>query len=194
MSDAQVDGGDTGQRGEDLANNVVGDRDPAQVVFWYGGVYSGIWVLISIYGYMLLNNDIFWVVMNSSWWVYHIGTYMPLFMAWLMLSFFDGPFMRNVFTGLVEITFLGPYFAHWKAITDFILLGEVMDNDWTDDNWKSFDEVGFYVWIAIYGAVTIFEMIIQITVAPRIFEWLESAETLDNDEPKEDERLFALMF
>ena len=95
-----------------------------------------------------------------------------------MLSFFDGPFMRNVFTGLVEITFLGPYFAHWKAITDFILLGEAMDNDSTDDNFKSFDEVGFYVWIAIYGAVTIFEMIIQITVAPRIFEWLESAETL----------------
>ena len=70
MSDAQVDGGDTGQRGEDLANNVIGDRDPAEVVYWYGGVYSGIWVLISIYGYMLLNksfyNDIF-LVMSSTW-------------------------------------------------------------------------------------------------------------------------------
>ena len=190
MSDASLDFADgTGQGTEDFAEGLVGDRDPAETMFFYGGIYSGIWTAFAIYGYILLKDN-FWIGANTQWFIYHIGTYMPLFMGWLFISFFDGEFMRAVFRALLEITFLGPFFAHWYAIGLLIFSAETVDSDFYDSNLYAWDELSFYLWVAIYGMTTVIEMLVQVTVTPRILEWLDSAKILDNDQ----ENLMAIEF
>ena len=54
----------------------------------------------------------------------------------------------------------------------------------------AYDEMKFYIWGAIYFFWTVFEGVIQIVILPRVYDWIESADILENDEAKED-KLFA---
>merc|ERR1712156_678608 len=44
--------------------------------------------------------------------------------SWLMVSFFDGQFMRAVFRDLVAVSLLGPFFAYWYYIAQYFLYAE----------------------------------------------------------------------
>ena len=182
MSDAQVDGGDKGQQGEDIANNFIGDKDAAQAVRWYG-IYSMITGFGSIFAYMILNNESTYVILYNAGFKTRIAFYVPVAMAWLMVSFFDGDQMREIFGTIVAISILGPFFFQWYYFGLYLLSGE---------GW-AYDELMFYVWGAIFFSWTVFESIIQIVLLPRVFDWIEDGATLDNDQEKEDENLMALV-
>ena len=91
-SSAQIEGGDSGQAVEDVANDMIGEKDPAEAV-WFYGVYS----LGMGGGFALL-----WVALNSASWVAlykdgflsRITFYLAAGVAWLMVSYFDGEYMR----------------------------------------------------------------------------------------------------
>ena len=181
MSDAQIDSGNTGQAGEDLANSFIGERDNAQAVFFYGSV-SLITAASSIVLYIILN-EMYWVARTRAFFLTHIEFFAPVGMAWLMVSFFDSEFMRTVFADVVMASIMGPFFAHWYVIIEFFLAGEVGGQEWSagDSSITAYDELFFWTTMAAMGALTIFEMILQVVLLPQVFEWVEEAPELDND-------------
>ena len=69
---------------------------------------------------------------------------------------------------------------HWYALAQFYLAGEG----------SYLDSLEFWIWFALYGAFTIFQQIIQVVLLPQVFDWADSASTLDN----ESQSLIAAMF
>ena len=44
-----------------------------------------------------------------------------------------------------------------------------------------------YIFLGVWGAETIMEQVFQIILLPKVFEWAENAEFLDNDVEKEED-------
>ena len=97
-SEAQIEGADNGQKAEDAANDLIGEKNPEEAVFFYG-VYS----LSMGFGFVLL-----WVLMKGNSFVSlymdgflsRIAFYISAGVAWLMVSYFDGPYMREIYRDL----------------------------------------------------------------------------------------------
>lgn len=171
-SDAQVAGGDSGQQAEDAANDLIGEKDPAEAV-WFYGVYS----LSMGFGFVLL-----WVLLNGNSFVTlykdgflsRITFYVAAGMAWLMVSYFDGPYMREIYRDVQALSIFGPFFFHWYAFGMY-MIGMLENGDVLD-----------YIFLAVWGAETIMEQVFQIILLPKVFEWAEDAEFLDNDAEDND--------
>ena len=172
-SDAQIEGGDSGQAVEDGVNDFIGEKDPAGAV-WFYGVYC----LSMGGGFALL-----WVLLNKQSWVYsymdgflsRITFYLAAGAAWLMVSFFDGEYMRQIYTDIQALSIFGPFFFHWYGWG--MMLMSVLDGG------KVLD----WIFLLVWAAVTVVEAVFQITLLPQVFEWAESAPILANDVKKEDE-------
>ena len=171
-SDAQIEGGDAGQKAEDMANDLIGERDPASAVFFYG-VYTSCMAL----GFIL-----FWEIMKSNSWVamYKEGVlsrvtfYGAAGTTWLMVSFFDGEYMREIYRDIQALSIFGPFFIHWYAFGLYMIA--------MLDTGDAFD----YIMLAFWGAETVFEQLFQIILLPKVFEWADTAPILDNDVQKEE--------
>jgi hypothetical protein len=101
MSDdpnANVDTGGAGAAATDGVNDLLGEQSAADAVFWYGIYANSMGV-----GFLLL-----WVFLNSeTWMAWHkdgmlsrIVFYLAAGLAWVMVLFFDGEFMRTVYLDL----------------------------------------------------------------------------------------------
>ena len=101
-------------------------------------------------------------------------------MAWLMVSFFDGQFMRAVFKDLVAVSLLGPFFLYWWSNANYFLNSEYYE-----------DELKFWLWGVFFIVHSLFQAVTQIILVPGIFRWAEKTDYLDNDQEK---NLLALMF
>ena len=113
MSDAQIDGGDRGGNIEDRTSDWIGAEDDDAAVRWYG-------IMALLMGYAIIPaywflEDFNYVSLNWSWFRTVQAFFMPVGMGWLMVSFFDGQFMRAVFKDLVAVSLLGPFFAYWYS-------------------------------------------------------------------------------
>ena len=73
----------------------IGDKNDGEAVRWYG-MYSMIMGVGSIFFYMLMNGEAY-VAGNFNWYLSQMEFFIPVFICWLMVSFFDGEFMRGVF-------------------------------------------------------------------------------------------------
>lgn len=178
MSDAQIDGGDRGGAIEDRVGGWIGVDDDAGAVRWYGifGLLMG-YLIIPVYWWM---EDFNYVALNWTWFRTVQAFFMPVGMGWLMVSFFDGQFMRAVFKDLVAVSLLGPFFAYWYSIAEYLLYSEVYE-----------DELNFWLWGVFFIVHSLFQAVTQIILVPSIFRWSEKTDYLDNDKEK---NLLALMF
>ena len=178
MSDAQIDGGDRGGNIEDSVGGWIGAEDDADAVRWYGimALMMG-YLIIPVYWWM---EDLDYVALNWSWFRTIQAFFMPVGMGWLMVSFFDGQFMRAVFKDLVAVSLLGPFFAYWYSIAEYLLYSEVFE-----------DELNFWLWGVFFIVHSLFQAVTQIILVPSIFRWSEKTDYLDNDKEK---NLLALMF
>ena len=81
-----------------------------------------------------------------------------------MLSFFDGGLMRQIYKKVVLLSLIGPFFNHWWMLIDFILVGENGGNDWdwTASSNTAYDELWFYLSLAMYSAYTVFQCLVQL--------------------------------
>ena len=179
MSDAQVDGGDSGARAEDAVGDFIGEKDNAGAVRWYG-MYSLAMSVGTMFFYMFFNGRSY-VAGNSAWYWSNIESFLPVVICWLMVSFFDGEFMRMVYADVVSASISGPFAAHWVVLAGFYLAGEG----------SYLDSVTFWIYFAGYAAFTIFQMIVQVIMLPSVMAWAEEAPTLDNDQEK---NLLAILF
>lgn len=101
-------------------------------------------------------------------------------MGWLFVSFFDSEFMRSVFRMLVTISVLGPFAINWYNL---VIMVYACDGSCLDD-------LSLYIWTAIYGAINVFQMIVDIILLPQIYNWTDDADILDNGA----KNLLAIMF
>ena len=109
MSDAQIDGGDRGARAEDSVAGFIGEKNDGEAVRWYG-LYSGILSLVTF----IMWNEFSGKSWNlGGYWTLISYHYFPVFMGWLLVSFFDGEFMRTVFGAVVALSILGPFASLW---------------------------------------------------------------------------------
>ena len=124
---------------------------------WYGLIHSVGTVIV----YILINNN-YYVAFASKWWLSQIWFFAPVGFGWLMLSFFDGELMREIFGKVVGLSLMGPFFNHWVALIDFILAGENAGKDWNwgDSSITAYDELWFYLSLTLYFAYTVFQALI----------------------------------
>ena len=165
MSDdpnAAVDTGSAGSDATEAVNNLLGEQTPAEAVFWYG-VYSN----SMGFGFILL-----WVLLNSESWMAwfkdgmlsRIVFYLSAGLAWLMVLFFDGKFMRTVYLDIQALSVMGPFFFHWYGFAQYLIA--VLDFDGGLLDW---------IFLAIWAAVGITEQVFQIVLLPRVFDWAYTA-------------------
>ena len=196
MSDeAQMDGGDTGGDLQDATSNFIGVETEAEAVRyygWFGLIHSVGAVLI----WINLNHK-FYTATNLNWYTSQVYYFAPVGFGWLMLSFFDGDLMREIYKKVVLLSVIGPFWNHWWMIIDFILAGEFggKDWDWTTglDGRTAYDELWFYLSTALYAAYTIFQGLVQLQLIPMIIDWANSASIKEND-GSDDDRLMAVNF
>ena len=112
----------------------------------------------------------------------HVAAFLPIGMGWIMVSLFDGEFMRNIFADLAWLSILGPFFFHWYATINFIIAGEYGGANWNrnDATNTAYDEIWFWLTWVFMACLTIVEMILQVIILPRLFDWVDEAAILDN--------------
>jgi len=146
----------------------IGDKNDAQAVYWYG-IYS----LIVGWGSALLWNELkskSYAALYYEGFVSRFFAYIPVGMCWIMISLFDSPFTRTVFKDLVSLSVMGPFFGHWYAWGLYLL------------NLENEPSLDYYLAGGVWFAWTIFEEIVQIVLLPQVFDWIDSAATVENDE------------
>ena len=80
---------------------------------------------------------------------------------------------------MVVMSIGGPFYDHWTKIISFVTAGEDGGNDSDLTEPTAWDELWFYVTLASMGVVTIFEMILQVTILPQVFAWIDEVETIE---------------
>ena len=183
MSDAQLDTGNAGGKAEDFGNDLLGNPDNDKAVLLYGVIALSS-ALTSILLYIFLNGT-YYVAASNQYFLSHVAAFLPIGMGWIMVSLFDGEFMRDIFGDLAWLSILGPFFFHWYATINFIIDGEFGGNKYKNGKMTSYDELWFWLTWVFQACLTIVEMVLQVIILPRLFDWVEEAEILDNGSEEE---------
>ena len=178
MSDAQLDSNDNATAAQDNVAGFIGDKDNAGAVRWYA-MFSLACGVGAIPFYVWFNS-LTYVSRNAGWYGSNIEVFVPVFAAWVMVSFFDGEMMREIFEVIVTFSILGPFANHWYQLAGFYLAGEG----------SYLDSLEFWIWFAAYSAFTIFQQIVQLILLPQIYDWADEAAIKDND----SKSLLAVLF
>ena len=80
--------------------------------------------------------------------------YIPTGLAWVAVSMFDGPLMREIYKDIVALSIMAPFWKEWFDYTAYLLLLE------TDDS------LMYLVGMGIWFFLTVFEGIIQLLLLP----------------------------
>ena len=153
MSDT-IDNSDSGAQAQDQVAGFIGDKNDAEAVRWYG-LYSGILTLI---GYF------FWKEFSARTWGFPgfwsatKMAYLPVFTGWLLVSYFDGEFMRTVFGMIVIYSVLTVNFTQWNLIISLFISNKL-------------DDVDGWITVLLYSAFNIFQGIVQLILVPQIRNW-----------------------
>lgn len=166
MSDAQIDGGDTGGKATNAIDNLLGNLSEEKSVFWYG-IIAFAWGGLNMVLYLLFNNA-FWVASYSNGWIGKAQLYIPVGLAWIMVSMFDNWLMREIFYGLVFLSVMGAFVQQWYAFGTYIIAND-----------GAYGRFMFYIGLAIYFALTVLEQIMQIVLVPRIYSWSGASDFFD---------------
>ena len=194
--DAQMDGGDTGANLEDRTSNFIGVETEAEAVRYYG-LFGLIHSVGAVLIYINMNHN-YYTAVASGWYSSNFYYFAPVGFGWLMMSYFDGELMRKIYRKIVLLSLVGPFWDHWWALIDFILAGENGGKDWDwsctngADCITAYDELWFYLSLALYSFYTLFEGLVQLQLAPMIINWTETASIKANDGSEDDSKLLAV--
>ena len=162
MSDAQIDGGDNGAKAQDTVAGFVGDQDNEGAVRWYG-IYSGALALGSLVFKLFIDNNMSdkqLYTFTAHWWT-NSYVYSPVFIVWLMVTFFDSEMMRAFFQMVVTLSIFASFYTHWGTLALYVML-----------NFGGLS-VSFWIWWAVHAAATIVEQLIVLLLVPKIYDWAD---------------------
>ena len=160
---------EAGQNSMEWAENATGLSD-ANAVMVYGIVAFSLATITMILFILLDHTN---TMKGLRWGIYlHWGIWVPLSMVWVGVSFFDSEMMREIFKWIVELSVLGPFGGYWIAFV------KLMDHatetkDW--DNWK------LWITIPVWLVYTVFSMLFQVHLVPKVLRWIESGESVRDD-------------
>ena len=153
---------------DDKVDGFIGEKNNGEAVRWFG-LYSMAMSVGTMFFWMFFN-DLTYIWMNADWFYNQIEIFVPVFIGWLFVSFFDSELMRTIFSLLVTLSVLGPFASHWYHTATFYL-------SCTD---FCHDSLTFYIYLAAYVCFNFFQMIVDIILLPQIFDWADDAKIIDN--------------
>lgn len=177
--------GKAGENQEKWVNDIMNDPDRAQVVMYYG-VSALVLASLNLLLYLILQNRSWIINPASKWWFWvHELVWWPVGIIWIAMAFFDAKWLRDIFSGIVTMSFLGPWAGYWAAIV--WLMVQTDKYRWVTKKGKSKTGWGkWYFWLVfpIYMGYTVFSMIIQVGMIPKIYDWIDNA-PINENYPKE---------
>ena len=122
--------------------------------------------------------------LKIAFWVSMIA-YLPEGMIWISSAFWDIAMLRKVFRISTSISLLAPFAGNWIATIFFLVYADAMSL-WADwDMW-----VGLILWLGW----TVFVMIFQVVLSPKIFRWARASPggdlNTDSTDGTEEEETF----
>ena len=166
--------GTAGSKTRDWAEKVLRGGTDAQVNMAYG-ITAWVTTGLALILYFSLNN-VTWV-MGALYWAFIITelAWAPVSIIWMSLAFWDASWLRKVYESVITISFLGPFAGYWVALIMFMLSVDEVDC-W--GCWQT------WVTIPIWTGWSIFSMIMQIAMVPKVFDWTENAPVNPNKSEK----------
>ena len=125
---------------------------------WYG-ISSLILGLMGSMGYVMLNGNTRLVAIGD-WWTNHLRYFFPVGMTWFMTRFFGNyGFLTETLKAVTSLSILAPFMQHWIAIGWYI-----------DANENNYGDLDFWIIFLGYAFTTLVEMLIQVTVLPKVYQ------------------------
>ena len=168
---------------EAWADKIMGNASDGKAVFIMG-VSSLSFSFLTMVLYFSLNRFSGVRALKIAFWVSQIA-YLPEGMLWVSSAFWDISMLRKVFRISTSISLLAPFAGNWVATIFFLVYADAMNLWATWDMW-----VGLILWIGW----TVFVMIIQVVLSPKIFRWARASPDgdliTDGGDTTEDEETF----
>merc|ERR1712232_913063 len=95
----------------------------------------------------------------------HWFMWTPVGFLWFAIEFFDSEMMRSLFNGVVQFSVMGPFGGYWLAMI-YLFDNASETADW--GNWK------LWLTVPIWLAYTIFSMLMQVALVPKVLSWIET--------------------
>ena len=110
-------------------------------------------------GYVILSPNSRLVAI-PDWWFNHTRYFLPVGMTWWMTRFFGNfGFLTETLKAVTSLSILAPFMHHWIAIGLYI-----------DANENNYGDLDFWlIWLG-YAFTTLVEMLIQVTVLPKVYQ------------------------
>lgn len=173
--------GEIGNNEQAWVNKIMKDPENAKVVMYYG-ISALVLAFVNLIIYLVANNRNWLIGTASKWWFWiHELIWWPVGIFWIALAFYDAKWLRTLFSGLIQWSFLGPFAGFWVAIVYFMVK---VDEHVLSNGKKGWAYWGVWVVLPLYIGYTIFAMIIQVGMVPKIFDWIDNA-PIDENLPKE---------
>jgi len=96
----------------------------------------------------------------------HQAVWWPVGMAWLTVQFFDNETIRELLYYAVTVSFGGPFLLYWVGLAFAMVYTQANDD---------FGNLWTYIWLAIYSAWSLLNIIWQVLMVPKVYEWIETA-------------------
>ena len=168
--------GTGGEKMLDWGDRIMYDPNDAQVTMYYG-VSTWVLLLVSYIMYFSLNEH-FWGIANLfKGWEVHMICFWPVSIIWMATAFWDGKWLRDIFRYATIWSLGGPFAGFWVALSYLLLAA---DAAWAWDWWQ--------FWITAVGwiAYTVFAMIIQAFMVPKVLNWIDTAPINPNKKKNDD--------
>ena len=155
---------------EEWADKILGKKSDAKAVFFMG-VCSLSFSFVTMVLYWSLNRFYGVRALKIAFWVSQIA-YLPQGIIWISSAFWDILMLRRVFKLSTSISLLAPFAGNWIAVIFFMIYVDA-NSMWAD--WETW--LGLILWVGW----TVFIMIIQVTLSPKIFRWASAPPGTDPD-------------
>ena len=159
--------------GEDIIN-LGNDLDPNNAVLLYG-IVAGVQAMIPLIVTLFLRSDLP-TYLSAEFFTYIFqGVWMPTFLSWLAMTWFDNDIVREFFMIAIYVSFTGPFFFYFVGLADLLI--KVVELDLV----RKWD---WWVTMIVGLIVTVGSIFYQIVLVPRIIYWVETT-PVKNDTPYE---------
>ena len=175
--------GTAGQDMLDWGDKIMYNPEEAQFVMYYG-ISSWVLLFVASILYWGLNNHFWGIAALSKGWELHMITWWPYAIIWMATAFWDAEWLRGIFNYATILTLGGPFAGNW------ICLSYMFNEADAQDAWGYWE---LWVMALIWSGYTVFAMIMQASMVPKILSWIKNAPINANkrEDSDDNERLLA---
>ena len=167
---ALLPGANAGDAMEEWADKITGRKSDAKAVFFMGMISLLYAFAIQIL-YFSLNRFTGVRALRIAFWITQIA-YLPEGILWLSSTFWDNTMIRAVYKISTSLALMAPFAGNWVGLIFAMIYA---------DQKKLWKTAGIWIGFTLWVGWTIFTMIIQVSLSPKIMRWTELAPGSDPD-------------